>query len=135
MSHGLSGPDPDVSRGARLRADGGVLPSLLCDCDVGAQAPAAGRWHLRHASHQCRGAQSVVPGHVLRHRHPLACARHRRAGTLFGTGGPAIWSRVACFVGTFLVTVLFNVPLNNRLATVKPESAEGKAIWTHYLSV
>jgi uncharacterized membrane protein len=33
------------------------------------------------------------------------------------------------------VTVLFNVPLNNRLATVKPESAEGKAIWTHYLSV
>jgi uncharacterized membrane protein len=33
------------------------------------------------------------------------------------------------------VTLLFNVPLNNRLAAVKPESAEGKVIWTHYLSV
>jgi uncharacterized membrane protein len=39
------------------------------------------------------------------------------------------------FVGTFLVTLLFNVPLNNRLAAVKPESAEGKAVWTHYLRV
>jgi len=39
------------------------------------------------------------------------------------------------FVGTFLVTLIFNVPLNNRLAAVKPESAEGKAVWTHYLSV
>lgn len=39
------------------------------------------------------------------------------------------------FVGTFLVTLLFNVPLNNRLAAVKPDSAEGKAVWTHYLRV
>ena len=39
------------------------------------------------------------------------------------------------FAGTFLVTVIFNVPLNNRLAAVKPDSAEGKAVWTHYLSV
>ena len=37
------------------------------------------------------------------------------------------------FVGTFLVTLLFNVPLNNKLAAVKPESAEGKAVWTRYL--
>ena len=39
------------------------------------------------------------------------------------------------FVGTFLVTVLFNVPLNNKLAAVKPDSAEGNAVWTHYLRV
>jgi uncharacterized membrane protein len=39
------------------------------------------------------------------------------------------------FVGTFLVTLLFNVPLNNRLAAVEAESAEGKAVWTHYLQV
>ena len=39
------------------------------------------------------------------------------------------------FVGTFLVTIMFNVPLNNRLASVKPDSADGKAVWTHYLSV
>ena len=39
------------------------------------------------------------------------------------------------FVGTFLVTLLFNVPLNNRLAAVKSDSADGKAVWTHYLRV
>jgi uncharacterized membrane protein len=39
------------------------------------------------------------------------------------------------FVGTFLVTLVFNVPLNNRLAAVNPDSAEGKAVWTHYLRV
>ena len=39
------------------------------------------------------------------------------------------------FVGTFLVTLIFNVPLNNKLAAVKPDSAEGKAVWTHYLRV
>ena len=39
------------------------------------------------------------------------------------------------FVGTFLVTLIFNVPLNNRLAAVNPDSAEGKAVWAHYLRV
>jgi uncharacterized membrane protein len=39
------------------------------------------------------------------------------------------------FAGTFLVTVIFNVPLNNRLAAVTPNSAEGKAVWKHYLRV
>ena len=39
------------------------------------------------------------------------------------------------FIGTFLVTLVFNVPLNNRLAAVSPDSAEGKAVWTHYLRV
>jgi uncharacterized membrane protein len=39
------------------------------------------------------------------------------------------------FVGTFLVTLVFNVPLNNRLAAVNPDSTEGKAVWTHYLRV
>jgi uncharacterized membrane protein len=38
-------------------------------------------------------------------------------------------------LGSILVTMICNVPLNNRLAAVKPESAEGKAVWTHYLSV
>jgi uncharacterized membrane protein len=39
------------------------------------------------------------------------------------------------FIGTFLVTLVFNVPLNNRLAAVKPASAEGRTVWTHYLRV
>jgi uncharacterized membrane protein len=37
-------------------------------------------------------------------------------------------------VGTFLVTVVFNVPLNNALAAVGPASTEGAAVWTRYLS-
>jgi len=37
-------------------------------------------------------------------------------------------------VGTILVTMLFNVPLNNRLASVSPNSSEGAAVWTRYLS-
>jgi len=36
-------------------------------------------------------------------------------------------------VGTLGVTLLFNVPLNDRLATVNPDSPEGAALWNHYL--
>jgi uncharacterized membrane protein len=37
-------------------------------------------------------------------------------------------------VGTILVTMVCNVPLNNRLAAVKADSAAGKSVWTEYLS-
>lgn len=37
-------------------------------------------------------------------------------------------------VGTILVTIVFNVPLNNRLASLTPASAEGAAMWMRYLS-
>ncbi len=37
-------------------------------------------------------------------------------------------------VGCLLVTLVCNVPLNNRLAAVDPASTDGKAVWTHYLS-
>ena len=37
-------------------------------------------------------------------------------------------------IGTILVTIVFNVPLNNRLASVDPNSANGAAVWTGYLS-
>lgn len=38
------------------------------------------------------------------------------------------------FVGSFLVTVVFNVPLNDSLAAVAPASAEGANVWQQYLS-
>lgn len=41
---------------------------------------------------------------------------------------------VLYLVGSILVTILVNVPLNNALAAVKPESAEGAKIWSRYLS-
>lgn len=37
-------------------------------------------------------------------------------------------------VGTVLVTMLLNVPLNNALATVEPGSADGANLWTRYLT-
>jgi uncharacterized membrane protein len=36
--------------------------------------------------------------------------------------------------GTIAVTMLCNVPLNNRLARVEPESDEGALLWQRYLS-
>jgi uncharacterized membrane protein len=50
-------------------------------------------------------------------------------------GVPLMWMGAAAYVvGTLLVTMAFNVPLNNALAGAAPESAEGAALWSHYLS-
>lgn len=38
------------------------------------------------------------------------------------------------FAGTFLVTMIFNVPLNDALAAVAPDSPAGADLWTRYLS-
>lgn len=38
------------------------------------------------------------------------------------------------FAGTFLVTMFFNVPLNDALAAVVPDSSAGAGLWTRYLS-
>ena len=35
--------------------------------------------------------------------------------------------------GSIFVTMVFNVPLNDALAAVTPNSAEGAALWTRYL--
>lgn len=37
-------------------------------------------------------------------------------------------------VGTVGVTIAFNVPLNDALATVKPDSTEGANLWSQYLT-
>lgn len=37
-------------------------------------------------------------------------------------------------VGTVLVTILFNVPLNDALARVEPGSADGLSLWASYLA-
>ena len=38
-------------------------------------------------------------------------------------------------VGTFMVTMIFNVPLNNVLAAADPASADGAKVWENYLNV
>jgi uncharacterized membrane protein len=42
---------------------------------------------------------------------------------------------VLYFAGTFLVTMVFNVPRNDALAKVSPASAEAARLWVAYLSV
>ncbi len=37
-------------------------------------------------------------------------------------------------LGCLLVTMAFNVPLNNRLASTNPDSPGAEALWAHYLS-
>lgn len=41
---------------------------------------------------------------------------------------------VIYLVGNPIVTMAFNVPLNDALAAVDPASANGAAVWTNYLS-
>ena len=50
--------------------------------------------------------------------------------------GAALWlaGGVLYVVGMFVVTMLFNVPLNNALAAVQPASTEAAALWARYLS-
>ena len=47
--------------------------------------------------------------------------------------GYSIAGSALYLLGTILVTIAFNVPLNERLAKVAPESTDGAALWTHYL--
>lgn len=50
----------------------------------------------------------------------------------FGAGaGYLLAGSLNYFVGSILVTMICNVPLNNKLASVKPDSTEGKTVWTH----
>ena len=44
-------------------------------------------------------------------------------------GGSALY-----LVGTILVTLAFNVPLNDRLAKVAPGTSEAAEFWAHYLT-
>lgn len=74
-------------------------------------------------------------------------------GALFGTGlaclalivavlaqgnqpgaGYLLIGSLLYLVGTIVVTIAFNVPLNDALAVVKPDSTEGATLWARYLA-
>jgi uncharacterized membrane protein len=50
--------------------------------------------------------------------------------------GAAMWltGGVLYVVGMFVVTMVFNVPLNNALAAVQPASSEAATLWARYLT-
>jgi len=43
-------------------------------------------------------------------------------------------SALLYIAGSLLVTIIFNVPLNNQLKAVTPESPEGASLWSAYLT-
>ena len=51
------------------------------------------------------------------------------SGTLYLAAGAVLY-----LCGCILVTMLFNVPLNNALAAVKSDSTDGATLWAEYLS-
>lgn len=58
----------------------------------------------------------------------VALLRWGRAGSIEMLAGGILY-----FVGMFLVTMLFNVPLNNRLMSASPATVEGVGLWHDYL--
>jgi len=55
--------------------------------------------------------------------------RWEAAGTGYLLGGGALY-----VVGTFVVTMAFNVPRNDALAAVDPKSADGARVWADYVA-
>ncbi|OJH39303.1 DUF1772 domain-containing protein [Cystobacter ferrugineus] len=55
--------------------------------------------------------------------------RWHHEGSAFRLAGGAIY-----LVGGFLVTAVFNVPMNEKLAATPPTSPEAAALWSNYLT-
>ncbi len=55
--------------------------------------------------------------------------RWQAAGTGYLLGGGALY-----VVGTFVVTMAFNVPRNNKLAALDPKSAADAKLWVDYVA-
>lgn len=55
--------------------------------------------------------------------------RWRDPGAAYLLAGGALY-----LIGTFLVTVVFNVPRNKALASVRPADSDGASLWASYLA-
>jgi len=53
----------------------------------------------------------------------------RHPGALYEAAGAALY-----LLGCIVVTLVFNVPLNEELAAVQPTSSEGADVWRRYLA-
>lgn len=59
----------------------------------------------------------------------LAIMNWTVAGSAYALAGAFLY-----LAGVIVVTIVFNVPLNDQLAAVAPDGASGAALWQHYLS-
>ena len=58
----------------------------------------------------------------------MAVVNANSPATYYIAGGAALY-----VIGSFLVTVVFNVPLNNALHAADPTTATGQQVWQNYL--
>lgn len=58
----------------------------------------------------------------------LVMLTHSHPSTMWFLGGAILY-----FVGTFLVTMFGNVPLNDQLAAISPTDPAAIGVWEHYL--
>jgi uncharacterized membrane protein len=59
----------------------------------------------------------------------IALTQWDKPGAVYLLAGSALY-----LVGTFLVTIVFNVPLNNSLTSVAPGNSDGASLWASYLA-
>jgi uncharacterized membrane protein len=59
----------------------------------------------------------------------VSCVRFGTAGA-----GYALTGSLFIIIGTFLVTAIFNVPLNNELASVTQGSSDAAKVWGRYIA-
>ncbi|MBD1869315.1 DUF1772 domain-containing protein [Cyanobacteria bacterium FACHB-471] len=59
----------------------------------------------------------------------ISSLRWHQPGTVFLLVGSLLY-----LIGTVLVTIAFNVPLNDALAIARPDSPEGADLWASYLT-
>jgi uncharacterized membrane protein len=67
----------------------------------------------------------------------LICAILAVKAIIGWSGAGSAWLLAGCLlyiVGILLVTMIFNVPLNDALAATGPETSEGASLWTRYLA-
>ena len=115
---------------ARCRPGGQDLLRVLELRDEGPGARALRGGHRRDAVDQRRRAQPLVSGCV--HRNGRGVAR-RGWAPLAGWGRPSapffLGGALFYLVGTFLVTALWNVPLNDQLAAVSATDPAARDVW------
>ena len=67
----------------------------------------------------------------------LICAILAVKAIIGWSGAGSAWllaGSLLYIVGILLVTMIFNVPLNDALAATGPETSEGASLWTRYLA-
>ncbi len=120
--------------GPGQRADGRTVFRLLELGDGCAGSPACSSRHRSDELDQRRDPQSAVPYGVSGNRRMCAIVatmslfQWNAAGSAWVLAGSLFY-----LAGIIMVTMAFNVPLNEALAGVDPASAEASTLWARYL--